>query len=257
MLAQSFDIESLLNFTPPKCLCQNCLGLWMRAPRVVNQRAVCPVCGVYYVPGGKYGRTDVLDYLADRGFGLEFSNFIEHAKDLALLARNLRMDAEGVIVFPPLRVLFQTMLSAERFIHFTSIGISPLILGALKLAAQKVPVRGIVTVVSDYLTKELTEFEDEAPRLDIRLFEYKMQPESGDMIPHQKIIVIDGLIAFKGSANLTVSGWRRAADARDIVETVTDIKQVIELHNRFFSPIWAEFSDASVIRMSDENLDPV
>jgi phosphatidylserine/phosphatidylglycerophosphate/cardiolipin synthase-like enzyme len=165
------------------------------------------------------------------------------------------MDAEGVVVSPPLRVLLQAMLSAECFIHFTSIGVSPFILGALKLAAQKVPVRGIVSVVGDYLTKELTEFEDEAPRLEVRLFDYKMQPESRDTIPHQKIIVIDGLIAFKGSANLTVSGWRRAAEGRDIVETETDMRQVIELHNRFFSPIWAEFSDTRIIRLSGESPD--
>ena len=68
--------------------------------------------------------------------------------------------------------------------------------------------------------------------------------------------MIDGLIAFKGSANLTVSGWRRAAEGRDIIECVTDVKQVVQLHNRYFSPIWDEFSDVRIVRMLDESPNP-
>jgi len=62
-------------------------------------------------------------------------------------------------------------------------------------------------------------------------------------MPHQKLVVIDGLLAFKGAANLTLAGWRKAAQGRDVVEVVTDVDEVIDLNNRLFSPIWAELDD--------------
>ena len=61
--------------------------------------------------------------------------------------------------------------------------------------------------------------------------------------PHQKLIVIDGLLAFKGSANLTQTAWRSAENNMDVVEIVTDVDEVIKLHNRYFSPIWAKMSE--------------
>lgn len=35
--------------------------------------------------------------------------------------------------------------------------------------------------------------------------------------PHQKVLVVDGLLAFKGSANLTTAGWRKAAEQCEII----------------------------------------
>jgi phosphatidylserine/phosphatidylglycerophosphate/cardiolipin synthase-like enzyme len=61
-------------------------------------------------------------------------------------------------------------------------------------------------------------------------------------MPHQKLVVIDGLFAFKGSANLTLPGWRKSARGRDLVEIVTDVDEVIALHNRFFARLWGELS---------------
>ena len=55
--------------------------------------------------------------------------------------------------------------------------------------------------------------------------------------------MIDGLIAFKGSANLTQTAWRKAERGYDQVEIITDVEQVINLHNRYFSPVWADLSE--------------
>jgi phosphatidylserine/phosphatidylglycerophosphate/cardiolipin synthase-like enzyme len=60
--------------------------------------------------------------------------------------------------------------------------------------------------------------------------------------PHQKLIVVDGLVAFKGSTNLTLNGRRKPTRGLDHVEFVTNINEVIDLHNRLFSPVWASFS---------------
>ncbi|NDJ61149.1 MAG: hypothetical protein GYB67_08490, partial [Chloroflexi bacterium] len=98
-----------------------------------------------------------------------------------------------------------------------------------------VAVRGIVSGVrNDAMHRELTAYGEEAPQLNIRIYQNDAQS-----FPHQKIIVIDGLMAFKGSANLTDFGWRKAAQGREVIEPVTDVAEVLDLHNRFFSPTWA------------------
>jgi len=112
-----------------------------------------------------------------------------------------------------------------------------------------VPIRGVVTNAEGETVRELKEFPSEAPRLQIQVF------GSGDRVydvPHQKLIVVDGLVAFKGSANLTLSGWRKAEKGLDLLEVVTDVDQVIKLHNEYFAPLWGKHSDFSdTIEMSD------
>jgi hypothetical protein len=68
--------------------------------------------------------------------------------------------------------------------------------------------------------------------------------------------VIDGLMTFKGSANLTQTAWRKAEKGRDEVEVVTDVEKVIKLHNRYFSPIWADLSEyGDAIAIDDSSND--
>jgi len=50
---------------------------------------------------------------------------------------------------------------------------------------------------------------------------------------HLKLIVIDGILAFKGSANLTVNGWKE--DAIELREMVTIPEEVRELNNKFLT----------------------
>jgi len=225
-----FDIDSLLHFTPPEYLCERCLAL------LADATPSCPVCGVQYVVTDDF--PDYGSYLAARGLGVHFHNLIDHSQRLARIARNAR---ESLAVhdarYPPMRALFEALMNAERFVHFTTYGISALLLGAIKMAALRVDVRGVISGIKhDTMYRELTEYEDESPRLNMRLFQNEAQ-----YFPHQKIIVIDGLMAFKGSANLTDFGWRKAAHGREVIEVVTDVGEVVELHNRFFSPVWVAF----------------
>jgi phosphatidylserine/phosphatidylglycerophosphate/cardiolipin synthase-like enzyme len=134
-----------------------------------------------------------------------------------------------------MRALMHALQHAEHFVHFTTYGISALIVGALRLTAQRVTVRGVVSGVrNEAMLRELTSFHDEAPDFHIRV----MSGEDG-YFPHQKIVIIDGLLAFKGSANMTDYGWRKAAEGREVIDAVTDNAEVVDLNNRFFSPIWA------------------
>ena len=91
---------------------------------------------------------------------------------------------------------------------------------------------------------EIDNFAYESPDLQIKTF----SKDDWDA-PHQKLVVIDGLLAFTGSINLTNNGLRKAERGRDLVEYVTDIKKIISLNNTLFSPIWSTFYDIDEILM--------
>lgn len=236
----SFDIDSLLRFTPPRFMCQKCcaLNLPPRPSFASKDPIACPVCQVKYLSTDDYRNWQFLEYLRkEAGTSIEFKNPIAHGQHLASIARHFRAKKEH---YPPVRALFAFLLQAEQFVHFTTYGISHQFIGALKLAAQRVTIRGVVTNAASNAIRELKEFPNEAPRLQIQAF------GSGDRVydvPHQKLIVVDGLVAFKGSTNLTVSGWRKAERGLDLLEVVTDVDQVIKIHNEYFSPLWGQHSD--------------
>ncbi len=230
---QPFDLDSLLNFSPPEYLCERCFALLALSPDVRVGR--CPVCGVSYVPTAEFPTCGT--YLESKQLRLRFNDPLAHGRELALIARQGRANAPD---YPPMRALLAALAAAEQFVHVTTYGVSALLLGALKLAAQRVDVRGVVSgVKNDGILRELTAYPEEAPRLDARLFQ-----QDNPRFPHQKIIVVDGMLAFKGSANLTDFGWRKAATGGEVVEFVTDLRDVAELHNRFFSPAWRAYDDA-------------
>ena len=115
-------------------------------------------------------------------------------------------------------------------------------IGALKLTSQRIPVRGIVSLPSDNATalNESQEKDEESPMFQVKTF---LGSSTYSQLPHQKLIVIDGLLAFKGSVNLSQNSWRKIPDNYEDLEIITDVDQVIEHHNRLFSYIWKEVSD--------------
>jgi hypothetical protein len=235
-----FDLDSLLRFTPPRYLCERCFAL------LGAIEGGCPVCGVRYVATDEFPASRL--YLAHKGLEIGFGgDLLDHCRTLAEIARRTRESlAAPQAYYPPMRAFLAALQAARHFIHFTTYGISPLLLGALKLAAQRIDVRGIVSgVKTETMVQELTQYGDEAPRMNVRLY-----PNESQYFPHQKIIVIDGLLAFKGSANMTDFGWRKAAQGREVIEPVTDVAEVIDLHNRFFSPVWAGDASGAKILMT-------
>ena len=78
----------------------------------------------------------------------------------------------------------------------------------------------------------------DAPNFDVKMID---TGRGGDWsnAPHQKLIIIDGLLAITGSANLTTPGWRKVRQGQEQVEAVTDLARIAELNNRNFSRNWA------------------
>lgn len=243
----NFDIESLVNFEPPKYLCYRCHGILYEAPQSLNkQNPRCPICGVEYIPTSGFKSWQVGRFLEEAGFAIDQKELFTHSRDLGRIAKRAREyfatlgTTKPRPLYFPIRALLEAINAARSFVHFTSFGISHLFVGALKLASLHVNIRGIVSGADKNIIDELTKYKDETPNLELYVFDEKSGSRDWNNTPHQKTIIIDGLLAFKGSANLTVSGWRKAQEGREVIELVTDIKEVGELNNRFFSPIWAD-----------------
>ena len=244
-----FNIQTLANFLPPEYLCEKCLALLLM-PVGRGNIWKCPVCSVEYTSSSSLASIHVGRYLDRQGLALTRKDILEHCRTLALATQAGEELLGGPEV--PLRALLETLSAAKHFVHFTSFGIGDFFIGVLKLAAQRISVRGVVSNVDgERMLDELTAFNNEVP---YGHFEIKHFFREGPWheAPHQKLIVIDGLVAFKGSANLTLNGWRKATRGLDHVEIVTNVNEVIDLHNRLFSPVWAQFSKIGPsIRMGD------
>ncbi len=233
-----FNLQTLYNFRPARYMCEKCFGLLVYPPKVTQKTgpdAVCPVCGVEYEGTDEYSRYLAGSYLESRGLSLEFSNLLQHCMALAQATTPYPWAGNRL----PMQMLLEALSKAEKFVHFVSYGMSEFFYGALKLVAQRVTVRGILANANE---RDLEEFDGplkkEAPHGQLEVICY-LRGEAWEDFPHQKLIVVDGLLAFKGSANLTTNGWRKAARARENVEIVTKVNKVIQLHNTLFSPIWA------------------
>jgi hypothetical protein len=229
---KGFDITELFRFNPPQYRCRKCLALvtWRE---LTAQKGVdaCPICKVEYLPTKDFGT--LADYLKWEGLEIKFQDPIEHAKKLALLARRFRQPNNA---YPPIRVLAEMISSAQLFVHIVSYGIDAQMIGMLKQASNRIKVNGVISNVSNSLIQELTEFPSEAPNCQLRPY---LDGTPGWTGPHQKLVVIDGLIGFVGSANFTTNSWRKSASGKDYIEVVTDITKVKQLNNKLFSPIWS------------------
>jgi hypothetical protein len=238
-----FDISTLVQFKPPRAHCPKCLALLKFIPRMNNQgEIVCPVCD-FNVAISPHSLIEPYEqyriYCRSQGLYLDFNNLDEHCRQLALIANQMQ---HKPLDFPPLKALLASLNTAQQFIHIISYGISPEFLLTLKLLSHRLAVRGIISmpVEQSWLLSELRNYPIEAPNLQLKVISACRQ--SWNIYPHQKHIIIDGLMAFKGSANLTLTGWRKAAQGYDELEIITDVEKVITLHNRYFSPIWANLN---------------
>ena len=235
-----FDIDSLLEFTPPRYLCVKCYAINSPPePEKPTEVIVCPACKVRYLPSEARPWWQLVRFLIeDEDHGITFEAPIAHAQHLARIARLIKRNAES---YPLMRGLLDLLYHARQFIHFTTEGISQQLLGAMKLIATRVPVRGMVSRVEPDLARELKEYPNEAARLKV----LPLGP-AGDIRddPPQGLVVIDGLIGITGAVNLTLPGVRKPAHGLEALDVVTNTEEVIRLNNQLFSPTWGTQSDA-------------
>lgn len=248
----SFDITSILDFNPPSRICPACRGLIQTVKYqpveddpYANGFYTCPVCEVQFV--GDIDQdpwdvgTSVHQHFRDKGWVIDHSELIPHATALAQVVRRARGQGSffNTKPWPTMRTFFEVVSHAKYFVHFTTWGISHQMIGALKMASMRVPVYGFASNIEQHARVELTEFPEEVPNLTARVIP---STQSIYDAPHQKILIIDGLVAFKGSTNLTNAGARRADRGLDVSELVTDTVEVTNLNNKYFAPVWRKLT---------------
>ncbi len=253
MPEKSFDIKHFLNFEPPQYICLKCKALLYELEEVKNTGNIgyrCPICKMIYLKNELYGH--YWEFFADNVHQINLGDkAVEHCKSLASIAITAKEyllkpkeEDDYSEPYPPMRAFLEAIQEAKEFIHFVSFGLSPSILGALKATATKVPIRGIVSSVSETRKQEIEKSFHESPGLQIKTF-----PKYDRNAPHQKLVIVDGLLAFTGSVNLTDNGFRNAEEGRDIIEYITDIEKIVSLNNNHFSPIWSKFCEIDKINM--------
>jgi rubredoxin len=232
-----FDIATLLHFEPPKYMCKNCIHIFNHSKvddfDFEHDWLRCPVCGKHHSSSIEFDQIKPPH------------NIVEHSRKLAGVAsemyKGLKRNGK-----PPIRVLMSAMMAAESFIHLTTYGMDSGFLGSLKIVSQTVQVKGVLSNAKEYIQNELDDFSSEHPNLEIiTIPASNSYRKADDQTLHQKIIIIDGLLAFSGSTNLTFTGWRSAAKGRDYVQILTDIGDIRELHDRYFCDHWFRLNPSS------------
>jgi hypothetical protein len=239
---KDFDISSILAFQPPGYICPVCRGLFsnFKIQKGPDYIYYCPVCDVRY---------DMLDWnepmpsvpkmFALGGYKIVEGDMLSHARTLATIIQTSSNSGRAwdkpPKPWPTMRLLLEMLAHAKLFVHFTSWGISHVLIGALKANSIHVPIYGLVSNVESHARTELVDYPEEAPKLKVSVI-----PSTQGIYdaPHQKIVIIDGLVAFKGSMNLTSAGMRRADRLLDVTEVETNVAKVGELNNKYFAPVW-------------------
>lgn len=251
-----FDITSILDFNPARYACPVCRGL-ISGPQTdfkgdTWSRPYCPVCHVEFIRG-EYASEDrsVYNWFDEQGSAISFgTELFEHARILAKVVKDSR-GSGWQEPWPTMRLLFETLSRARSFVHFASWGISHQLVGVLKLTSIRVPVYGFVSSADRQITSELTKFPNETPRLNAKVISPR---DTNFDAPHQKLVVVDGLLGFKGSTNLTNSAMRKADSGLDVSEVITEHQAVADFNNRFFAPVWKKITagDCKEIAMWDD-----
>ena len=84
--------------------------------------------------------------------GIDHRDLFAHATALAEVVERSRRG------WPTMRTFFEAISRAQYFVHFTSWGISHVMIGALKMTSMRVPVYGFVSNVAAHVRAELTEY---------------------------------------------------------------------------------------------------
>lgn len=200
----------------------------------------CASCGYLRMPDEAVGGCTVCGSLSFKASGTLRSRdeFLRQANELAEVVHRYEGEA-----WPPYRLLLELLSRAEWFVHFATFGMSSDLLAVFKFASIRVPVAGWVSKAGNAIRQEVEDWPDEAPQLRARCV---AQDQNGDM-PHQKLVVVDGMIAIEGSANLTQAAYRKARADWEVVSAVTQVERVVALNNRYFAPTWATLNEPRMV----------
>lgn len=143
--------------------------------------------------------------------------------------------------YRPLNYLIQALTKAEYFIHVATESIDGFFLGllAMKYFEHDIEMR-VMVWHPQKIYPDLKRLMDHS--IIFKGYERRERPLARGILiatvseVHQKLIIIDGCMAFKGSANATLDGWTRQGE---LIEFVNDSSSIRQLNRRYFAEFMA------------------
>lgn len=148
-------------------MCPRCLAiLGSQVERNEQGVAICQTCQSRFLPAsscdycngkppGERPCFEVEAYLRDWWSAIDFSDLPRHRT--RLLCASKLVTGENPLMGTVMQGLFECLAAAKAFVHFTTWGMSHLMLGAFKLlSAQGVSVNGIVSSAYSSVIEEVT-----------------------------------------------------------------------------------------------------
>lgn len=139
--------------------------------------------------------------------------------------------------YRPLNYVVEALAKASLFIHVATESIDGFFLGMLSIKQFEPEIEQRVI-----LWHPRTMYQDLGHLMDhskiVKGYEHRERPLARGLLvmtisrAHQKLIVVDGCIAFKGSANATLDGW---TEQGNLIEFVTDRRDIQELNQTYFA----------------------
>ncbi len=139
--------------------------------------------------------------------------------------------------YRPLNYLIQALNRTKHFIHIVTESIDGFFIGmlAMKYFESDIEIHVIVWHPQKMYPdlKRLMEHS-----VFIKGYERGVRPFARGILvetiseAHQKLIILDGCIAFYGSANTTLDGWTRPGE---LIRFTNDLEEIQNLNHNFFS----------------------
>ncbi len=139
--------------------------------------------------------------------------------------------------YRPLNYLIQALNRTKHFVHIVTESIDGFFVGmlAMKYFESDIDIHVIVWHPQKMYPdlKRLMEHS-----VFIKGYERRVRPLARGILvetiseAHQKLIILDGCVAFYGSANTTLDGWTRPGE---LIRFTNDIEEIQDLNHNFFS----------------------
>lgn len=264
-----FDIADLASAEPISFHCLKCLALFRpsdeplflqhqlpntapvydekcpqcRAGTSRHQHPECPICGVRYLSTNVHSYGRIGRMLAAEQRYLWAARHINERLYTAWLLQCQRLGEIAQEVRSNLTSAHHAVLNAlsvaQAFVHFVTVDPPvPELIGALLVVAERVPVRGVIVSAQPDERKTVIPAQWFHPRFDVQVLSV---PLGSYTVTSQWTLFVDGLLMLQSrSGNTHQIG--NALPVFAISEMLTTIDEVVDMHNRSFSPLWAKLS---------------
>lgn len=236
-----FDVESLSDARFPNAMCPRCAALLSMYPDLKHSenQASCPGCkAIWSIGGSSHWR----DFFAAYDSVLKIEDALTHSQRLVMWVSAYKGGA-----LRPIDLFFYLMAESKYFVHFATWNFTTELIGALAMLATRIPVRG---VIGEPLDKPNDAYKVQALKTLQSIGNFNVTHTGSDIHfdqTHQKLYVFDGIVALYGSPNLTMTGWTKADESKELLEISSDLVKVRELNNKYISKFYRieRFKDVS------------